>query len=89
MERLDEIQRESPRKHNPELAAFLSLLIPSLGHMFFLKRYLIGSVYFFIYAIILSVDAFAGFVAHMIMGTPSAFHAYIDAYRLNKERTHI
>ncbi len=89
MARLDEIQRDSPRKYNPELAAFLSLLIPGLGHIFSLKQYLIGSVLFIIYIIILSADAFAGFVAHLLMGTPSAFHAYIVAYGLNKERTHI
>ena len=89
MARLDEIQRDSPRKYNPELAAFLSLLIPGLGHIFSLKQYLIGSVLFIIYVIILSADAFAGFVAHLLMGTPSAFHAYIAAYGMNKERTHI
>jgi hypothetical protein len=35
------------------------------------------------------MDAFAGFVAHLLMGTPSAFHAYILAYGMNKEITHI
>jgi hypothetical protein len=89
MSRLDEIQRNSPRKYNPELAAFLSMLIPGLGHIFSLKQYLIGSVLFIIYIIILSADEFAGFVAHLLMGTPSAFHAYIAAYGMNKERTHI
>ena len=86
---LEEIKADSAKKYNPELAAFLSLVIPGLGHIFSLKNYLTGSALFLIFIAISSVDEFAGFLAHAMMGAPSAFHAYILATRLNKERVFI
>ena len=86
---LEEIKAESAKKYNPELAAFLSLVIPGLGHIFSLKKYIIGSALFLIFIAISSSDEFAGFIAHAMMGTPSAFHAYILATRMNKEKVFI
>ena len=75
------------RKYNPELAAFLSLLVPGLSHLLQLKAYAIGCILLLISVAIASyshsiVDYL---VSNFVISAVAAVHAYLVATRLNKE----
>ena len=77
----------SGRRYNPELAAFISLLIPGLSHLLQLRAYAIGCIFLLLSAVIAFYsDSIVDYlVSNFVIGAVSAVHAYIVATRLNKE----
>ena len=77
----------SGRRYNPELAAFISLLIPGLSHLLQLRAYAIGCIFLLLSAVIAvySNSIVDYLVSNFVIGAVSAVHAYIVATRLNKE----
>lgn len=75
------------RRYNPELAAFLSLVIPGLSQLLQLKEYAIG----FIFLLLSVVIAFSSnsivdyLISNFVISAVAAVHAYVVATRLNKE----
>jgi len=78
---LEEIRQSSSKGCNPELAAFLSLLVPGLGQIY-LKQYLLA-VTFFLPSVALSYFVFPWIIGMSL----STLHAYLAGHKKNGERS--
>ena len=82
-ETLGEIRKTSKRRWNPELAAFLSLLVPGAGQ-FYLRQPGLGLVF------LLPSLALCWLIVPWIIGMKiSAIVAFITAYRRNGEQSYV